>query len=77
MYLEKTAIESCMVNTSTFHRRPDLVLVSGDSIYLFELTLPKEYLSAARAQKEDRYGSLLYDLKCTGLVVGLIPIEIS
>ena len=32
---------------------------------------------AARARKEDRYGSLLYDLKCTGLVVDLIPVEIG
>ena len=45
---------------------------------VFELTVPmQEYLLAARAQKEDRCGSLLYDLKYTRLVVDLIPIEIG
>ena len=32
---------------------------------------------AARAWNEDRYGSLLYDLQHTGLVVDLITIEIG
>ena len=46
-------------------------------IYLFELrlTVPtktQKHLLAARAWKEDRYGSLLYDLKCTGLAIDLI-----
>ena len=64
---------------STSLSRPDLVLVSKDSIYLFELTVPtntQQHLLAARAWKEDRYGSLLYDLQRTGLVV-LISIEIG
>ena len=65
---------------STSLSRPDLVLVSKDSIYLFELTVPtntQQHLLAARAWKEDRYGSLLYDLQRTGLVVDLISIEIG
>ena len=65
---------------STSLSRPDSVLVSKDSIYLFELTVPtntQQYLLAARAWKEDKYGSLLYDLQCTGLVVDLISIEIG
>ena len=55
-------------------------MVSKDSIYLFELTVPtntQQHLLAARARKEDRYGSLLYDLQRTGLVVDLISIEIG
>ena len=65
---------------STSLSRPDLVLVSKESIYLFELTVPTNtqgHLLAARAQKEDRYNSLVYDLQCTGLAVDLIPIEIG
>jgi len=56
------------------------VLVSKESIYLFELTVPtnaQEHLLAARARKEDRYNSLVYNLQCTGLAVDLIPIEIG
>ena len=51
-----------------------------DSIYLFELIVPtntQQHLLAARARKEDRYGSLLYDLQRTGLVVDFISIEIG
>ena len=47
---------------------------------MFELTLPTNTqgnLLAARARKEDRYNSLVYDLQCTGLAVDLIPIEIG
>ena len=57
-----------------------MVSVSKDSIYLFELTVPtntQQHLLAARVRKEDRYGSLLYDLQRTGLVVDLISIEIG
>ena len=57
-----------------------MVLLSKDSVYLFELTIPtitQQHLLAARAWKEDRYGSLLYHLQCTGLVVDLISIEIG
>ena len=53
---------------------------SKDSIYLFELTIPtntQQHLLATRAWKEDRYGSLSYDLQRTGLVVDLISIEIG
>ena len=65
---------------STSLSRPDLVLVSEDSIYLFGLTIPtntQQHLLVARAGKEDRYGSLLYDLQRIGLVVDLISIEIG
>ena len=40
-------------------------------------TYTQQHLLAARAWKEDRYGSLPYDLQCTGLVVDLISIEIG
>jgi len=46
-----------------------LVLVSNNSIILFELIIPtntQQHLLAARAHKEDSYGSLLYDLQHTG-----------
>ena len=49
-------------------------------MYLFELTIPtntQQHLLAARAQKEARYGSLLYDLQHTRLVVDFISIEIG
>ena len=69
------------IKLSTSLSRPDLVLVSEDSIYLFELTIPtktQQHLLTARARKENRYGSLLYDdLQSTGLVVDLISIEIG
>ena len=55
---------------STSLSRPDLVLVSKDSIHLFELTIATNTQQHLLARKEDRYGSLLYDLQCTGLVVG-------
>jgi len=57
---------------STTLSRPDLVLVSNNSIILFELTIPtntQQHLLAAKARKEDSYG---YDLQQTGLTVELI-----
>ena len=57
-----------------------MVLVSNDSISLFELTVPtntQQHLLAARARKEDRYSSLQYDLQLSGLTVNLVPIEIG
>ena len=71
---------SIPTNLFTSLSRPDSVLISKDSMYLFELTIPtntQQHLLTARAQKEDRYGSLLYDLQCTGLVVDLVSIEIA
>jgi len=65
---------------STTLSRPDLVLVSSNSIIMFELTIPtntQQHLLAARARKEDRYGCLLYDLQQTGLTVDLISIEVG
>ena len=56
-----------------------MVLVSNDSICLFELTVPtntQQHL-AARARKEDRYSSLQYDLQFSGLTINLVPIEIG
>jgi len=57
---------------STTLNRPDLVLVSNNSIILFELTIPtntRRHLlaanSVAKARKEDRYGSLLYYVSTT------------
>ena len=47
---------------STTLSRPDLVLISNDSIHLFELTIPtntQQHLLAARAQKKDQYGSFI------------------
>jgi len=69
-------------NLSTTLSRPDLVLISDDSLCLFELTITintREHLLAARAQKEDRYRSLLQNLQrtSTGLTVDLITIEIG
>ena len=67
-------------NLSSTLSRPDLVLVSNDSICLFELTVPtntQQHLLAARARKEDRYSSLQYDLQLSGLTVNLVPIEIG
>ena len=60
--------------------RPDLVLVSNNFMYLFELTIPtntQQHLLAARAQKEDKYSALLYGLQCAGLTVQLISIEVG
>ena len=59
---------------------PDLVLIPDDSICLFELTIPtntQEHLLAAKARKEDRYSSLLQDLRHTGLTEDFITIEIG
>ena len=53
-------------NLSSTLSRPDLVVVSNNSICLFELTIPtcntQQHLLAARAQKEDRYSCLQHDL---------------
>ena len=57
--------------------RPDWsCMVSKDSIYLFELTIPtntQQHLLAARAWKVDM--ALLYDLQRTGFVVDLISTD--
>ena len=60
--------------------RLDLVLVTNNSICLFELTIPtntQQHLLTARAQKEDWYGCLQYNLQLSGLSVNLITIEIT
>ena len=48
---------------------------------MFELTIiptnTQQHLLAARAQKEDRYGCLQYDLQLSSLSVNLISIEIG
>ena len=67
--------------TSTLSR-PDLVLVSADSIMLLELsvvtnTITKQHFLAAKTRKEDRYGSLLSDLQHAGYVVDLLTIEVG
>ena len=67
-------------NLSSSLSRPDLVLVSDDSITLFELSVvtnTKHHLSAANSRKEDRYGPLLLDLQRTSLSVQLITIEVG
>ena len=67
-------------NLSSTLCRPDLVLVSNDSICLFDLAIPtntQQHLLAARARKEDRYSCLQYDLQFSGLSVNLISIEIG
>jgi len=54
--------------TSTLSR-PDLVLVSTDSIVLVELSVvtnTQHHFLAAKTRKEDRYGSLLSDLQHAG-----------
>ena len=55
------------------------MLVSNNSICLFELTNTPQHLLAARALKEDQYGcqSLQYDLQLSGLSVNLISIKIG
>ena len=68
------------INLSSILSRPDLVLVSNNSICLFELTIPtntQQHLLAARARKEDRYSCLQYDLQLSGLSVNLISTVIS
>ena len=60
-------------------RRPDLMLVSTDSIVLLELSVvtnTQHHLLAARNCKEDHYGSLLLDLQHTGFSVDLVTIEV-
>ena len=53
-------------NFSSSLSRPDLVLVSSDSIVLFELTAvtnTAHHFSAASHRKKDCYGPLLQDLQ--------------
>jgi len=65
--------------TSTLSR-PDLVLVSANSIVLLELSVvtnTQQHFLAAKTRKEDRYGSLLSDLQHAGYVVDLVTIEVG
>ena len=65
--------------TSTLSR-PDLVVVSTDSITLLELSVvtnTEHHLLAARNRKEDCYGSLLTDLQQAGFSVNLVTIEVG
>jgi len=65
--------------TSTLSR-PDLVLVSTDSIVLLELSVvtnSQHHFVAAKTRKEDRYGSLLSDLQHAGYVVDLVTVEVG
>ena len=65
--------------TSTLSR-PDLVVVSTDSIALLELSVvtnTEHHLLAARNRKEDRYGSLLTDLQQARFSVNLVTIEVG
>ena len=67
-------------NFSSSLSRPDLVLVSSDSIVLFELTVvtnTKHHFTAASLRKQDRYGPLLQDLRDSALSVDLVTIEIG
>ena len=67
-------------NLSSTLSRPDLVLVSNNSICLFELTIPtntQQHILAARARKEDRCSCLQCNLQLSGLSVNLISIEIG
>ena len=60
--------------------RPDLVLVSDDSIILLELSVvtnTKHHLLAANNRKESRYGPLLLDLQHTGRSVYFATIEMG
>ena len=60
--------------------RPDLVLVSNNSICLFKLTIPintQQHLLAAKTRKEDWYGCSQCDLQLSGLSVNFISIEIG
>ena len=60
--------------------RPDLLLVSTDSIMLLELSVvtnTQHHFLAARNRKEDRYGSLLLDLQHAGFLVDLVTIEVG
>jgi len=58
-YLSSVSPRSTIpTNLSTTLSRHDLVLISDNSIYLFEPTIPtntQQHLLAARARKEDRY----------------------
>ena len=64
--------------TSTLSR-PDLVVVSTDSITLLELSVTntEHHRLAARNRKGDRYGSLLTDLQQAGCSVNLVTIEVG
>ena len=68
------------LNFSSSLSRPDLVLVSSDSIVLFELTVvtnTKHHFSAASHRKQDCYGPLLQDLQDSVSSVDLVTIEIG
>ena len=62
--------------TSTLSR-PDLVVVSKDSIELSVVTNTEHHLLAARNRKEDRYGSLLTDFQHIGFSANLVTIEVG
>ena len=60
--------------------RPDLVLVSMDSIVLLELSVvtnTQHHFLAAKTRKEDRYGLLLSDLQHAGYSVDLVTVEVG
>ena len=65
---------------SSCSSRPDIVLVSNDHIILLELpvvTNTEEHFATASSRKVSCYGPLLSDLECTGLLVGLVTIEVG
>ena len=67
-------------NFSSSLSRPDLVLVSSDSIVLFELSVvtnSKHHFSAVSHCQQDRYGPLLLDLQDSVSSVDLVTIEIG
>ena len=56
------------------------MLVSSDSITLLELSVvtnTKHHFLAVSHGKQDRYGPLLKDLKCTSLSVELVTVEVG
>ena len=60
--------------------RPDLVVVSTDSITLLELSVvinTEHHLLSARYRKEDRYGSLLIDLQQAGFSGNIVTNEVG
>ena len=67
-------------NLSSSLSIPDLVLVSSDSITLLELSVvtnTKHHFLAASHRKQDHYGPLLQDLKCTSLSIELVTVEVG
>jgi len=72
-YLASVSFPSTIpTKLSTTLNRPDLILVSNNSIILFELIIPTNTQQHLLAAKACRYGSLLYYLQQTGLTVNLI-----